>query len=180
MLPLRIGKLARLANVNVQTLRFYEREGLLCKPSRRLSGYREYPPTTIGLVILIKRIQALGFSLREIKDVLSLRKVPSATFADAAARLETKLDEIDAKISDLRRLRRTLANILKTHSQGASTAFAPAFEQHVEQLTTEALAEENRKFTNGRVPTLGVQRRRMKKNSETTLELDSRVRGDNP
>ena len=51
MEPLRIGKLARLANVNVQTLRFYEREGLLSKPHRRLSGYREYPPETVGLVM---------------------------------------------------------------------------------------------------------------------------------
>jgi MerR family mercuric resistance operon transcriptional regulator len=178
MLPVRIGKLARLANVNVQTLRFYEREGLLAKPSRRPSGYREYPANTIGLVILIKHIQALGFSLREIKDVLSLRKVASATFADAVTRLENKLHEIDVKISELRRLRRTLANILKTHKHGAATAFAPAFERHVEQLTTEALAQENRTSTNGRPQGVGSAGMPVQKNSETTLELDTKVRGD--
>jgi DNA-binding transcriptional MerR regulator len=86
--PLRIGKLARLANVNVQTLRFYEREGLLSKPHRRLSGYREYPPEVVGLVRLIKRIQALGFSLKEVKAVLALGRGPSATIGDAASLLE--------------------------------------------------------------------------------------------
>jgi MerR family mercuric resistance operon transcriptional regulator len=58
---LSIGKVARLANVNVQTLRFYERKGLLSKPLRRLSGYREYPVETIGLVKVIKFLQTLGF-----------------------------------------------------------------------------------------------------------------------
>jgi uncharacterized protein (TIGR03067 family) len=70
MQPLRIGRLARLANVNVQTVRFYEREGLLSKPHRRLSGYREYPAEAVGLVLLIKRIQAFGFSLKEIKLIV--------------------------------------------------------------------------------------------------------------
>jgi DNA-binding transcriptional MerR regulator len=92
----------------------------------------------------------LGFSLREIKDVLKLRKVPSATFADAAARLQGKIEEIDAKINDLRRLRRTLANMVKTHRQGASRPFAPAIERHVEQLTMDALREEHPKSINRR------------------------------
>jgi MerR family mercuric resistance operon transcriptional regulator len=97
METLRIGKLARLANVNVQTLRFFERKGLLSKPHCRLSGYREYPLEAVGLVILIKRIQTLGFSLKEIKEIMALRKAPSTTFGDAAARLKSKIEEIDAK-----------------------------------------------------------------------------------
>jgi len=107
-----------------------------------------------------------------------LRKVASATFADAVTRLENKLHEIDVKISELRRLRRTLANILKTHKHGAATAFAPAFERHVEQLTTEALALENRNSTNGRPQRVGSRSTPVKKNSETALELDTKVRGD--
>ena len=140
MQPLRIGKLARLANVNVQTLRFYEREGLLSKPRRRLSGYREYPPEAVGLVRLVKRIQALGFSLKEIKAVLALGRGPSATVGDAASLLESKLEEIDAKIAELRELRQALAKMVKTHRQGAAMPFAPAFQDYVRQLSGEAPA----------------------------------------
>jgi MerR family transcriptional regulator, copper efflux regulator len=145
MEPLRIGRLARLANVNVQTLRFYEREGLLPKPYRRLSGYREYPSEAVGLVILIKRIQALGFSLKEIKEILALRKAPSITLGDAAARLQSKIEEIDAKIGELRGLRNALAKMVKSHRQGAALPFAQAFEDHVQQLSDEAIAEDNEK-----------------------------------
>jgi MerR family mercuric resistance operon transcriptional regulator len=141
--PLRIGKLARLANVNVQTLRFYEREGLLSKPHRRLSGYREYPPESIGLVRLIKRIQALGFSLKEIKAILALGRGPSTTVGDAASLLESKVEEVDAKIAELRELRQALAEMVKTHRQGAAVPFAPAFQNYIRQLSEEALARDN-------------------------------------
>jgi DNA-binding transcriptional MerR regulator len=145
MQSLRIGRLARLTNVNVQTVRFYEREGLLAKPHRRLSGYREYPAETVGLVILIKGIQALGFSLKEIKAILALGKAPSTTVGDAAVRLEAKLAEIDAKIAELRQLRNALAKMVKSHRHGASMPFAPAFEEHVQQLSREALAKDKEK-----------------------------------
>jgi DNA-binding transcriptional MerR regulator len=138
--------MARLANVNVQTVRFYEREGLLAKPSRRLSGYREYPLEAVGLVILIKHIQALGFSLKEIREIMALRKLPSTTFGDAAVRLQSKIEEIDKKIGELRRLRNTLAKMVKTHRLGAATPFAPAFENHVQELSQEAITKENGKL----------------------------------
>jgi DNA-binding transcriptional MerR regulator len=141
--PLRIGKLARLANVNVETLRFYEREGLLSQPHRRLSGYREYPPEAVGLVRLIKRIQALGFSLKEIKAILALGRGPAATMGDAASLLESKLGEIDARISELEELRQALAQMVKSHRHGAAVPFAPAFQDYVRQLSREALAGEN-------------------------------------
>jgi DNA-binding transcriptional MerR regulator len=150
MQPLRIGRLARLAKVNVQTLRFYERAGLLSKPHRRLSGYREYPAEAVGVVILIKRIQALGFSLKEIKEILALRKAPSFTLGDAAARLQSKLDEIYAKIAAFRSLRSTLAKMVKSHRQGATKSFAPAFEDHIRQLSAQAMAEDDEKPTDGK------------------------------
>jgi DNA-binding transcriptional MerR regulator len=134
-----------LASVNVQTVRFYEREGLLAKPHRRLSGYREYPTETVGLVILIKRIQALGFSLKEIKAILALGKASSTTVGDAASRLETKLAEIDARIVELRQLRNTLAKMVKSHRQGAARPFAPAFAEHVQLLSSEVLAKDKEK-----------------------------------
>lgn len=139
MQPLRIGKLARLANVNVQTVRFYEREGLLSKPHRRLSGYREYPPEAVGLVRLIKHIQAHGFSLKEVKAVLTLGRGPSATIGDAASLLESKLEEIDARIAELRELRQALAMMVKSHREGAAVPFAPRFQDYVRQLSEEAL-----------------------------------------
>jgi MerR family mercuric resistance operon transcriptional regulator len=145
MPPLRIGRLARLANVNVQTLRFYEREGLLTKPHCRLSGYREYPSEAVGLVLLIKRIQAFGFSLQEIKVILSLGKASSTTVGNAAARLESKIVEIDAKIRELRKLRNTLAKMVTTHRQGAAMPFSRVFQEHVEQLSREAIAKDNAK-----------------------------------
>src|ERR1700716_1394309 len=67
---LRIGQLARLASVHVETLRYYEREGLLDKPYRHLSGYRAYPAGAVAHVQSIKRAQALGFSLAEIRRLL--------------------------------------------------------------------------------------------------------------
>ena len=142
MKPLRIGTLARLANVNVQTLRFYEREGLLSKPHRRLSGYREYPSEAVGLVRLIKRIQALGFTLKEIKAILALRNFPATTVRDAASLLEAKIEAIDVKIAELQELRNTLAKMVKSHRQGGSMAFARAFEAHVQQLSAEAIRED--------------------------------------
>src|ERR1700751_5378633 len=102
---LSIGKVARFANVNVQTLRFYERKGLLPKPLRRLSGYRDYPVEVIGLVKIIKFLQKQGFSLREVKDMLALRKVPAITFDQVSDRIQTKIDEIDARIRELQLVR---------------------------------------------------------------------------
>jgi MerR family copper efflux transcriptional regulator len=76
---MRIGQLARAANVSVQALRFYERKGLLAAPPRRISGYREYPPGAVQTVRFIRRAQDLGFALREVKELLALQEVPRAT-----------------------------------------------------------------------------------------------------
>src|SRR5438105_4066732 len=101
MVPLRIGEVARLADVSVQTLRFYEREGLLPVSRRRASNYREYSPDVVGLVHFIQRAQKLGFSLREVKDLLALYGIPDAVCGDVLAVAQDKLAEIREKISDL-------------------------------------------------------------------------------
>jgi MerR family transcriptional regulator, copper efflux regulator len=92
------------------------------------------------LVRLTKRIQALGFSLKEIRAVLALGKAPSSTMGDAASLLQSKVEEIDAKIADLRKLRQVLAEMVTTHRHGAAVPFAPAFQDFVRQLSEEALA----------------------------------------
>lgn len=123
MALLRTGELAHLANVNVETLRFYERKGLLRKPPRRPSGYRAYPPEAVDLVRFIRRAQQLGFSLREIKELLALREVPRATCGDVVALAQGKIAEVDAKIADLRAMRAALTQLL-TRCAGGSTPIA--------------------------------------------------------
>jgi DNA-binding transcriptional MerR regulator len=138
--PLRVGKLAQLANVNVQTVRFYERKGLLPKPSRRPSGYREYPHETIGIVRLIKHLQGLGFSLKEIKGLIALRMSPSATLGSACGGLERKLEEIDAQIRTLEAIRGTLAQMIENHRRGGDKPLAQTINRHLDKLANEAIA----------------------------------------
>jgi Hg(II)-responsive transcriptional regulator len=110
---LRTGELARLARVNVETLRFYERRGLLPRPPRRASGYREYPPEAVEWVRFIRRAQELGFSLREVRELLAFREAPRAACGEVMELAERKLAEIDAKIRDLRAVRAALARLRK-------------------------------------------------------------------
>ncbi len=97
MTSLRTGALARQAKVNVQTLRFYERLGLLPVPPRRASGYREYPPEAVELVFFIKRAQELGFSLREVKELLGLREVARATCGDVVVLAKGKIGMVQKR-----------------------------------------------------------------------------------
>ena len=128
MTSLRSGELARRANVNVETLRFYERQGLLPKPPQRASGYREYPLEAVSLVRFVKRAQALGFSLREIRELLALREVPRATCGDVVVLARRKVEEIDAKISDLRAMRAALTKLLKECPGSAPIPQCPIIE----------------------------------------------------
>src|SRR6266704_573222 len=98
MPALRTAQVARQAGVNIETLRFYERQGILAEPPRRASGYREYPPETVSRVQFIKRAQELGFSLREIKELLDLTTVPRAKSGRVRQLAQAKVAEIDHKI----------------------------------------------------------------------------------
>src|SRR3954453_4804764 len=98
-----IGQVARRAGVGVETVRFYEREGLLEEPARRASGYRQYPEDAVARLLLIRRAKELGFTLREIKDLLALRIDPGATRADVRKRAEAKIADIEARVRYLQR-----------------------------------------------------------------------------
>lgn len=111
MKTMTIGQLARLAGVGVETLRFYEREGLLEPPGRRESGYRQYHPAVVGRLRFIQRAKALGFTLREIKDLLRLHEDEDATRADVKRRAQEKIADIEARIEDLRRMRAALGKL---------------------------------------------------------------------
>lgn len=111
MKRLTIGQLARQANVHIETIRYYERRGLISEPPRRESGYRQYALDTVGRVQFIKRAQELGFSLKEIQELLSLHVDPGTTSADIKRRAEAKLADIDAKLRDLSRMKAALMRL---------------------------------------------------------------------
>jgi MerR family copper efflux transcriptional regulator len=106
---MRIGEIAAEAEVNIQTLRYYERRGLLQAPSRRASGYREYDGDAVQRVRFIRRAQDLGFTLQEIADLLALQHEASRSCGIVEQRASGTLERIDEKIKDLRRMRRALA-----------------------------------------------------------------------
>lgn len=105
---LTIGRLAELGGVTQETVRYYEREGLLAKPPRTASGYRVFPPETARRLRFIKRAQDLGFSLSEIRDLLSLRIDKRTTPADVRRRAEAKIADVDERIRALARMKNAL------------------------------------------------------------------------
>jgi MerR family mercuric resistance operon transcriptional regulator len=110
-IPMRIGELARRAGVNVQTVRYYERRGLLDDPRGRGDGYREYGADTLERLRFIRRAQELGFTLTEIEELLTLRLDPDTTAAQVKARAEAKISAIEGKLRDLERIRHALAHL---------------------------------------------------------------------
>jgi DNA-binding transcriptional MerR regulator len=117
--------------VNVQTVRYYERRGLLEEPPRRASGYREYPESDVARLGFIRRAQGLGFTLAEIGDLLSLRVDPRTTSADVHRRVEEKLMDVEEKLAELRRIQgalRELATSCKSHGPVGDCPFLEALE----------------------------------------------------
>ncbi|GAA3954978.1 MerR family transcriptional regulator [Actinoplanes auranticolor] len=110
MSALRSSEVAAAAGVNLQTLRYYERRGLLAEPDRSLGGHRMYPPEAVTVLRVIKAAQRLGFTLEEITDLLESGRHRHGRAADAGlqARAQAKLAEVEAKISDLRIIADTL------------------------------------------------------------------------
>ncbi len=111
MTGLRSSEVAKLGGVNVESIRFYEKLGLLAKPPRTTAGYRVFSADAVRRVRFIKRAQELGFSLKEIKELLALRLDPDTTCADVRRRAEEKLADIEQKIADLRLMTKTLTRL---------------------------------------------------------------------
>ena len=108
---LRTGELATRAGVNVQTLRYYERRGLLAAPARRPSGQRQYPEEAVDLLRTIKAAQRLGFTLAEIEELLDLSEHRRGT-GELRRRAQAKVAEIDARIDQLAQMRQALVAVL--------------------------------------------------------------------
>jgi len=111
-MSLKIGKLAKATQVNVQTVRFYERENLLPIPKRSPGGYRLYELTDVDRIRFIKQAQNLGFSLDEIRDLLSLRVDANSNCSQVKTYAEIKITEIKTKISELARIAQTLESLV--------------------------------------------------------------------
>jgi MerR family copper efflux transcriptional regulator len=109
---LTIGEVAKQARVQIETLRYYERQGLIARPPRSSSNYRVYPPATVRRVRFIKRAQQLGFSLKEITELLALRTEPMAACGDVRARTVIKLNDIEDKIRALQAMQAALVRLI--------------------------------------------------------------------
>lgn len=125
---LTIGRLAQETGVGIETLRYYEREGLIPAPARTASGYRDYAPDMIQRVRVIKRAKELGFSLREIAALLSLRVDGSRTCADVRERATAKIAEIEDKRRQLKQMQIALERLAATCSGAGPTEECPILE----------------------------------------------------
>ncbi|MFO0800543.1 MAG: heavy metal-responsive transcriptional regulator [Gemmataceae bacterium] len=122
MKALTVGQVAKRAGVGVETVRFYERQGLLDEPARKESGYRQYGDDAVAVLRFIRRAKELGFTLNEIKGLLALRLDGSATRSDVRVQATAKVEGIEAKICDLQRMRDALSGLIAAcHGDGPAT-----------------------------------------------------------
>jgi Hg(II)-responsive transcriptional regulator len=111
---MRTHEVADRAGVNAQTLRYYERRGLLAEPPRSAAGYRDYPVSAVAVLRFVKRAQDLGFSLAEIEELLALAEGGPDSCEAARALAERHARELDRKIADLQRMRASLGALVAT------------------------------------------------------------------
>jgi len=128
MKNLTIGQLAREVQVNVETIRYYERRGLMPVPPRRESGYRQYSENDVARIGFIIRAKELGFSLKEILELLSLRIDPKTTCADIKERAELKISDIEGKIRALQSMKRALTKLVTLCRGRGPTSECPILE----------------------------------------------------
>lgn len=107
---LTIGRLADVSDVNVETVRFYERKGILKQPNKQ-GAFRHYPEEYIARIRFIKRSQELGFTLKETKDLLDLKIKNQAKCSDVLSKTEEKITEINQKIKDLKKMKKSLEGL---------------------------------------------------------------------
>jgi MerR family mercuric resistance operon transcriptional regulator/MerR family gold-responsive transcriptional activator of gol and ges genes len=123
--PMTIGRLSALASVNVQTVHYYERRGILLPDDRRDSGYRLYAEEAVQKLRFIKNAQALGFTLKEIEGLLKLRVRHRARCGVVKKKAEAKLAGVRDKIASLKALERTLQGLIRTCEVKAVTDPCP-------------------------------------------------------
>ena len=128
MSVMSIGQLAKQVGLPVETIRFYEREGLISTPQRSASGYRQYPPATVRQLQFIQRAKDLGFTLRDIGELLQLRKTAGTSCGDIKLRALGKLDDVNRKIADLERIRDSLQDMVARCKTSTDLSDCPILE----------------------------------------------------
>jgi Hg(II)-responsive transcriptional regulator len=109
---MRIGEIAKQVGITVEAIRFYEKQGLIPPPKRNESGYRDYPEGAVQHVSFIKRAKELGFSLKEIKELMSLQYSPGTTCGEVKKQAEVKILDIEQKIEDLQKIKLVLVDLV--------------------------------------------------------------------
>lgn len=125
---LRVGEVARQAGVNLQTVHYYERRGLLPEPPRTGSNYRAYPPDAVRRIRFIKRAQELGFTLKEIRELLSLRAGGGSGCTDVRGHAEAKVRDIENKVRSLQAMRGVLLELIGECSGSGPVSECPILE----------------------------------------------------
>ena len=130
MEALTIGQVAKRAGVGVETIRFYEREGLIAEPERRpSSGYRQYPPQAVRRVLFIRHAKDLGFTLKEIQELLQLRVDPNSTCGDVRKRTRDKVADIEERIASLEQMKVALNRLAKKCRGRGPTTECPILDE---------------------------------------------------
>jgi MerR family mercuric resistance operon transcriptional regulator len=124
----RIGQLAKKAKVNIQTVRYYERRGLIPEPPRRESGYRQYSQADLDRLQFIRHAKDLGFSLKEISELFALRVDPHTTCLDVKRRTEAKIADVEEKIQALQRIKEALTHLVGLCRGRGPTSECPILE----------------------------------------------------
>lgn len=127
-MPLTIGQVAKAADVNIETLRYYEREGLLPEPPRTAAGYRQYTTDAVRRVRFMKRAQALGFTLAEISRLLELRAEGGTACEEVVVDATGAIGRIDDKIAELQRMRAALGTLVDACHERRRLAGCPILE----------------------------------------------------
>ncbi|MFQ5747029.1 MAG: MerR family DNA-binding protein [Gemmatimonadota bacterium] len=125
MSGLTIGRLAAEAGVSVETVRFYERRGLIRRPPRPASGYRRYGEDVVRRLGFIRRAKDLGFSLREIAELLELRSGDGTACEDVEAAAERTIERIERQVAELTRMKSALAALAESCRRGEATGECP-------------------------------------------------------
>ena len=142
---LRAGELARLCGVSTDTLRHYERVGVLARPGRSAAGYRQYPPESVARVRLVRRTLGLGFTLAELARILRTRDQGGAPCREVRAMAERKLEQLERRLAEMTSLRDHLRRLLADWDRRLAATPAGARALLLEALSNEPGGKANRK-----------------------------------
>lgn len=126
---LNIGEVASQTGITVETVRFYEKKKLIDAPLRSESGYRQYPQETVKRIRFILRAKEVGFTLKDIAELLELRREPGTSCTDIKVRASRKIEEVDKKIEDLGKIREALAGMIMKCSGNGALSECPILEE---------------------------------------------------